>query len=107
MTLVLLGVSFEAFVDGFFGKLGEDTAVALREFVDELPEARRSSTQADDGWVEFDDPDDTGVMLTSSVPIEAYRALLELDWSDARGGMIMWDEESGRWFDPNRPDWRP
>jgi hypothetical protein len=107
MTLVLLGVSFKAFADGFFGKLGEDAAVALRDFVEDLREARMDSTHADDGWVEFDDVDETNVMLSSGVPEEAYQALLEIDWSHARGGMIMWDGASRRWFDPNRPDWRP
>ena len=32
MTLVLLGVAFKGFADGFFGKLGEDAAVALRGY---------------------------------------------------------------------------
>lgn len=107
MTLVLLGVSFKGFADGFFGKLGEDAAVALRDFVEELRKARRGSTHANEGWVAFDDPDDTNVMLSSGLPDEAYRALLDVDWSDARGGTIMWDDATGRWFDPNRPDWRP
>ena len=53
---MLLGVPVKAFFDGFFGKLGEDAAVALRGLVEELHEARRDSIQADAGWVEFDDP---------------------------------------------------
>jgi hypothetical protein len=101
MTLVLLAVPFKAFADGFFGKAGEDTWMALRKLVEELREARRGSTLADEGWVEFDDPDDTQVMLASGIPDEAYEALLELDWSAVRGGTIMWDEERGRWFDLN------
>lgn len=63
MTLVLLGVPFKAFADGFFGELGHDAAIALREFVRKLRAARRNSTLANDGWVEFDDPDHTNVML--------------------------------------------
>jgi len=45
-------------------------------------------------------------MLASGIPEEAYQALFDLDWSRARGGMIMWDGASGRWFDPSRPDRR-
>jgi hypothetical protein len=103
MTLVLVGLPFKAFADGFFGKLGEDAADALRQFVDEVREARRSSTLADDGWVEFDDVEGTHVMLSGGIPAEAYRALLALDWDEVRGGTIMWDADAGRWFDPNRP----
>jgi hypothetical protein len=102
IVLVLLGVAFKSFADGFFGKLGGDAADALREFVGELREARRRSSRAPDGWVEFDDPDDTKVMFASGLPDEAYRALLELDWPEHRGGMLMWDEESREWYDPNR-----
>jgi hypothetical protein len=102
IVLVLVGVSFKSFADGFFGKLGEDAALTFRAFVDELRDARRDSTLADDGWVEFDDIDDTKVMIAGGLPDEAYRALLDLDWSSVRGGMLMWSHESGQWFDPNR-----
>jgi hypothetical protein len=101
-VLVLLGVSFKSFADGFFGKFGEDAAVAFREFVDELRQARRTSTLADDGWFEFDDVEESNVMLASGLPDEAYRALLNLDWETARGGMLMWDSHEREWFDPNR-----
>jgi hypothetical protein len=103
MTLVLVAMPFHSFLDGFFGKLGEDVADALRDFVDDIREARRPSTLADDGWVEFDDLEDTHVMLSGGIPDEAYRALLELDWDEVRGGTIMWDADVGRWFDPSRP----
>lgn len=107
MTLVLLGVSFNSFAEGFFGELGKDAALALRDFVDELRAARSDSTLASDGWVEFDDPDETKVMIASGIPADAYRALMDLDWANARGGTIMRDEASKRWFDPTRPEWRP
>jgi hypothetical protein len=102
MVLVLLGFSFKSFADGFFGRLGEDAADALRQLVEELQRARRQSRHANDGWVEFDDPEDTKVMLRSGLPDHAYQALLDLDWSEHRGQMLMWDEEAREWYDPNR-----
>jgi hypothetical protein len=83
-------------------KLGEDAADALREYAGELRRAREQSTLADDGWVEFDDPEDTKVMLAAGAPDEAYRALLELDWSEHRGGNAHVDDATREWYDPNR-----
>jgi hypothetical protein len=102
IVLILLGVSFKAFADGFFGKLGENAADALREFVEELRRTRDQSTRADNGWIQFDDPDDTKVMLGADLPQEAYEALLQLDWSEHTGGMLMWDDTAHEWYDPNR-----
>lgn len=102
MVLILLGVGFKSFADGFLGKLGEDTADALRDLVDDLRTARRGSTRAPEGWVEFDDVDGTNVMFASGLPDAAYRALLDLDWDEVRGGMLIWDDEAAEWYDPNR-----
>ncbi|MDQ3933797.1 MAG: hypothetical protein M3340_04110 [Actinomycetota bacterium] len=102
VVLVLLGISFKAFADGFFGRYGENAADALREFVRELREARRLSTHADDGWIMVDDGDDTEVMLAGDLPEEAYHALFDLDWPSYTGGMLIWDEDTREWYDPNR-----
>ena len=74
-----------------FRKASQARRIALGDFVEYLRNARRSPTHADDGWVEFDDPDETNVMLSRGLPDEAYRALLDANRSDACGGMIMSD----------------
>lgn len=88
MTLFLLGVPFAKFCDGFFTKLGENAADTLRDFVRELREARRASTHASVGWVEFDDVEDTKIMIPSDIPDDAFNALLEIDWSRVQGGTL-------------------
>jgi hypothetical protein len=100
MILFVLSAPVQAFLAGFFGAAGADAWKDVKRFVAEL-RAARAPSRAPDGWVEFDDPEGTKLMV-ADLPDEAYRALLELDWDDHRGGMLMWDDDTSKWFDPNR-----
>jgi hypothetical protein len=100
IILIVLSVALKDFLGGFSGAAGADAWKALKRLVGEL-RATRVPSEAPDGWVRMDDPEGTNLML-GDLPDEAYRALLELDWSQHRGGMLMWDDEAGEWFDPNR-----
>jgi hypothetical protein len=108
MVLIVLGVSFYKFLSAYATTLGEEagkaTAERVRNLARRLHGARGESPASKVGWVEFDDPEGTKLMLSPDVPDEAYRQLEQLDWEKFRGGMVMWDPERGRWFDPNRSD---
>jgi hypothetical protein len=87
MVLVVLTVTLGPYLAGFLGKAGEDSWDAFRRFVDDLHGARDTSV-IESGWVEFEDPDGTTLMI-SELPPAAIQKLSEVDWARHRGGQLM------------------
>ena len=107
LVLALLGIPVWRFLMSFAdaaGKAaGEDAWRTFKGLVEKLRETRQGA-EPPDGWVQFEDPNGTTLML-ADYPDEAYEVLFELEeerFEDRR--LVMWDEDRRRWYDPNTGD---
>lgn len=80
-------------VAGFLGKLGTDVYDGAKRLVFGIRDARKGAQ----GSVVVRDRDGTQLVLASTIPDEAFRALQALDWSELKGGYIQWDDEGKEW----------
>ncbi len=106
LMVVLLAVPIGSFLKSLGtasgNRAGATDLEALASLVRDLRAARQSS-EYPEGLIELRDPDGT-VLLLGDPAAEAYQRLLDVDWSERRGGMLMWDEERGEWYDSDTND---
>src|SRR5438105_13058130 len=69
-------------VAGFLGKLGADLYDGAKRLVLGMRDARKGAR----GSVVVRDEDGTQLVLASTIPDEAFRALQALDWGALKGG---------------------
>jgi|tagenome__1003787_1003787.scaffolds.fasta_scaffold19455531_1 hypothetical protein len=105
IIIVTLGTPILAFLRAFGAAVGtaagQDAYPAFKNLVKDLW-ASRAGLPATHGAIEFEDSDNTRVILTSGLPDKALDALLRMDLEEHRGEYLVWDEESGIWRDPTR-----
>jgi len=89
--IVAITLPAGAFVTGFFGKAGADAWDVVKNFVEQIYAARRS-TGAHDGTLKIREGE-RELILDPSITREGCEALDELP----PGGYYVWDSESGRW----------
>jgi hypothetical protein len=95
---VTLTVPIAAFLGKFASEAGKDAYATVKAWAKEIIAARRESP-AEPGSVRIDDPDGTNLILSAAIPDDALEALADIDWSDTRGGYIMWDADAREWRD--------
>lgn len=93
-----LGATFAQFFGGFFSAAGADAWMKLRDWVSDLYAARQQSIHGPEGGLQLTDADGTEIVVWR-LPDEAFRRLLEIDWSEHLGGLLWWDEERREWTD--------
>jgi hypothetical protein len=93
---VTILVPVAEFFRAFATDAGKDAYAAVKAWAQDVMAARRESR---DGSVDLTDPEGTDLILSTHFPDEALDALAEIDWDEVRGGYLLWDVETGRWFD--------
>jgi hypothetical protein len=92
---MLIKAPLVAFLTALAGKLGTDTANALKEFVAKVYAERRRPDRAE-GAIRFDDEDHPRtVILVDRVSDEGYRQLAEGELPES--GYFVWDEATSSW----------
>jgi hypothetical protein len=91
---ITLVAGLGAFAVSFSSEAGKDSYAGFKLWIKRLIAARRGS-----GSLNFEDAEATQLIIPSGITDEALDALAEVDWSDTRGGYLLWDTDEGRWFD--------
>jgi hypothetical protein len=94
----IVQVGIKDTIEGFFLALG---AAAFKVFVHDVWKARHGAGNGK-GQIDIGDSEATHVLLPNSLPDEAIDALGELDWSEKRGDLLVWDIERREWHDPTK-----
>lgn len=85
-------------VAGFLGAVGGDGYQRLKQLVEGVRKARGGRP----GVVEVRGLDDTGLILRGNLPDDAFRALIDLDWTELQGGRIEWSDVDQEWYRTSR-----
>jgi hypothetical protein len=93
---ITLAAPFAAFFTSAATEAGKDAYLAAKDFLHGMARARQRDDRAF-GAIYVIDSDRTHLVLPDDTPDTALSALRDLDWSQVRGGYLLWDEERGRW----------
>jgi hypothetical protein len=95
---ITLAAPIAAFFVAFGTEAGKDAYGAVKEWAKDVYRTRRNSGTGQ-GSITLEDPDQTELVLHSSIPDDALDGLRELDWDQLRGGYLLWDEQRQEWRD--------
>jgi hypothetical protein len=100
--IVIISVPVSTFLSGYFAAAGADAWSAtktlsdrLRQFVRDLKHDRGDNQ---DGRIELEDAGRAWLLLSSSLPEEAFRQLDAIDWSVVQSGSLRWNNQDQCWM---------
>ena len=94
--VLMLSMPVTAFLTGFFGAAGAEAWKSLKSFVVRVQRARPHRR----GSIEFLPEDSPRLTIPEGLPDEAYKALLDLDFSSFKNStLIWWDTGRQKWID--------
>jgi hypothetical protein len=87
-----LAVPIMAFLQSLGSEAGKDAYAFVKEVF-----AARSDSGNGRGAIELSDSEETQLILSSEITDEALAALARIDWEQARGGYMLWNEADHQW----------
>jgi hypothetical protein len=96
---VTVGGTILSFFQGFGSEAGKDAWHAVKRWAREIWDAREGAGNGS-GSIVLRDSEHSNVVLSNNIPDAALDALRDLDWSEHRGGYLVWNDERGEWVDP-------
>ena len=102
IVYVWLAVPIASFFEAFGAEAGRDAYTAAKAWIRDIFDTRR--TIGEPGEIALAAPDGSHLRLSTALPSEALDALREIDWSNARGGLIYWEPDRKEWLVWTEPD---
>lgn len=99
---VVLGVPLALFLQGFMSAAGEDAYDAVKRWVRDIVAAHDRPGYYRNGAIDVRDSAGGGIVFSAGLSDEAFAALRLLDWSAVEGDLLLWDADTGRWYDRMR-----
>ena len=96
---ITISAPIAAFFGAFASSAGEDAYAAVKRWAKELWAARLGN-DSDTGSVVVQDVESTNLVLRSALPDEALEALAAMNWPEAKGDYLVWNEKRRQWLDP-------
>lgn len=97
----LVHVAIDTAVGDVLKHLARFASSGVRDWTKEIWRGRQPSA-ADRGSITLEDGEGTVVVIPSGLEDDAFDALADLDWDDARGQYLTWDDVEKEWRDRTR-----
>lgn len=95
VVTVALATPIAAFFASIASEAGKDAWVLIKRWARELTDVRPPHGYGD---IELRDPEGTSVDLRpAAMNDEEFAGLLEIDWTEMRGGRLAWSSRQGKW----------